>query len=110
MKFSSKYLAPVGIFLFVYIVWRIGFEQLLEALANLNPFYFIIAFILMSVSVILKAKKWQEIINVHCNISLLDTTYLWLIGLFFATITPGRLGDLAKAFYLKDRLSFGSSP
>ena len=33
----------------------------------------------------------------------------WLAGFFIGFITPGRVGDITRSYYLKDRLSLGKS-
>lgn len=109
MKFSTKYLTPLGFLLLFYIIWSVGIDKLSSALNNLNIFYLFIALFLMGISVIIKIKKWQEIVKTQDkNFSFKEGIIFWLIGLFAATITPGRIGDFAKVFYLK-RISFGKA-
>jgi uncharacterized protein (TIRG00374 family) len=58
--------------------------------------------------IILKSFKWQRlVISLNGKISLKESLVVLFIGLFVSVITPGRLGDFVRAFYIKDRLVLG---
>ena len=58
------------------------------------------------------AERWRIIISKSCNINRKEAIKLTLSGLTFSAITPSRLGDLTKAYFIKDHLNlkrgFGS--
>ncbi len=56
----------------------------------------------------LKAFKWQRlVVSLNGKISMIESVTVLFIGLFVSVITPGRLGDFVRAFYVKDRLVLG---
>lgn len=52
---------------------------------------------------ILKAYRWRYLLSLHkIKNSLKDSYLVYMSGLFAGVLTPGRLGDFIKIFYLKN--------
>jgi uncharacterized protein (TIRG00374 family) len=98
----KKYLPLIGIALFLYIISRFDLSQIYTTLQAADQFYLILAFLLIPVLIFLRGLKWKVILN-FCEIDypLKDVTAIWLIGLFTGTITPGRIGEFSRAYYIK---------
>lgn len=95
-----RYLGLVGLAVFFYIVYSIGVSQIIESFSRLNPFIFLAALLLFFPIILLKGAKQAMLVNAFAvRLSLLDSAKIWLIGFFFSTISPGRLGDLVKGLY-----------
>lgn len=84
--------------------WNILFSTLMKADLSLIAFSFVFWFLLFAGKVI----KWRKVI------ASLDQSISWslavrtiLIGFFISIITPGRLGDFARAAYLTDKMPMG---
>lgn len=100
---STRWLAPIGLALFAWIVWSAGPEQLVKNLLSVNPVYLLLAVSLVPFNVLLKGAKWKLVLGkLGQKVSLACACRNWLIGLFVATLTPGRLGDFVKALYARD--------
>lgn len=57
---------------------------------------------------VIKGIKWQQLVfAVGGKIGFFESLRMLLIGLFISIATPGRLGDFARAFYIKDRVPLG---
>ncbi|MFH1445183.1 MAG: lysylphosphatidylglycerol synthase transmembrane domain-containing protein [Nanoarchaeota archaeon] len=98
---TMKYLPVIGIILFVYIIWNTGIDKIIAAFLNLNIFYFSIGVVLTFVVLILRGIKFKMVIGLHdLNESSFNAIRIWSIGLFTGMITPGRVGDFIKIFYL----------
>lgn len=98
----AKILPFIGLVLFVVIVQRIGVYKLFGVLKEINIYYFIFVFILSGAIIIIKAMKWKLIIESReIKYSLMNCISAWLVGNSASLITPGRVGDLYRAFYLK---------
>lgn len=108
----SKFLPLIGVVLFIYIIWSVGPFKILENFETANPVYFLLAIILIIPVVLVKAFKWKLLVwSYRIDYALKDCISAWLIGFFIGLITPGRIGDFAKALYLKEsrNISLGKS-
>lgn len=98
----------IGIFLFVIILLKIDLGELLALLTGLNLLYLTLILLFTVPLVMMKALRWQMILRNHgidygykdCFLAYLATTYL-------GNLTPGRLGEVAKVFYLKQDKKVG---
>lgn len=98
-----KYLPLIGISLFGYIIWSIGAIKILGSLETINIRFFFLSVILLVPLVAIKALKWKILIDSYKNnFTLSKCMSAWFIGYFLGSITPGRLGDLSRAFYLAE--------
>lgn len=107
-----KVLPLLGLSLFVYIVYQTGLENILSTLESFNPFYlFAIPFFIL-ISLTLKGYKWKVLLN-SCNqdLPLFSSIKFWAIGFFSSLITPGKSGDIIRAFYVKrdNKIGFAES-
>lgn len=104
----SKLLPLIGILIFLYLLATIDLGQVTTMLLAANPFYFGAAVGLTFLIIMLKAFKWQLIFNTY-HLSLPFRRFLppWIIGLSLSMITPGKVGDFAKATYLSDKAPLG---
>jgi hypothetical protein len=103
MKGSLKYLSLVGIVLFLFILTRINLGDLYTVFLTINIFFLILALLVNFLAVFLKAEKWRIIVNsIKGDFSLLASVKAFLVGFSFSTITPAKLGDFIKIFYIKD--------
>lgn len=101
---STRWLAPIGIALFAWIVWSAGPDKLLQTMLTVNTTFLAVAMLLIPVGVLLKSLKWRAVLSqLGQKVALAEACRIWLIGLFAATLTPGRLGDFIKALYARER-------
>ncbi len=101
----SKFLPLIGIFIFLYLILNLNLLEIWKTLAGLN-FYFYICGLIFTVFVILiKTAKWKVLISSYklaCPFA--EAMKAWLVGFSLGLITPGKLGDLARSYYLKERI------
>ncbi len=98
----------IGVVLLVLVLWRVGAAELFGALINVDPLAFIAAAVLATAVLIVRSIRWRilcESLDIH--LSMGEAVRLYLLATFFASITPGRIGDLAKAYYVRDRREQG---
>jgi uncharacterized protein (TIRG00374 family) len=109
MRFN--YFALVGLALFAYIIARVGAGQIASALLDFNPVYAIPLLLVVGLNVLIKSIKWKIVITSYgFNYSLRNVCKAFLAGMFAGLITPGRVGDFIRAFYLKEKdASLGGS-
>lgn len=104
----------LGLCLFVLIIvfLNIDIGGIFRIIASSNIVYIILALSLLIPMYIIKAWKWQGLIRMQgTDYPLRQSIAVYWIGLFIGILTPGRLGDFIKIFYLKrdKNLSLGRS-
>lgn len=98
----TKYLAVIGIVLFLFILYSVGPLEVLNSLSSLDPLSFLAVLLILPIPIVLKAWKQQILLSgTGKRISLWASTKIWLIGFFYATVTPAKAGDFFRAFYLR---------
>jgi len=95
-------LALIGIAILAIILINLDIGKIVGILLGINLGLFLLAVVLDLLSAVLKAKKWQLLVNVQGRVlSFARATEYFFIGFFLSVLTPGRVGDLARALYLK---------
>lgn len=112
MHLKNKWiLRSIGLILFVIILSKLNLTKIIALLSNINPFYLAAALLLFIPLLVIKAIRWQLLMKAqNINYSLKDSTIMYAAALYIGAITPGRIGDFIKVFYLKgDGHPFGKS-
>jgi uncharacterized protein (TIRG00374 family) len=111
MRAGIKLLSFVGIILFLLILFRIDLAGLVSIFASTNPALLLLALAVNGIAIILKSAKWKIIVNsVKPDFSLGESIRGLFVGFAFSTLTPAKLGDFVKVFYVKDdRCGMGGS-
>ncbi len=101
--FKNKWLLRViGVALFIFILCKINLRETLSVLSGINIYYFLIVICIMTLGSIIKPYRWKYILKIsEINYPFWKTFKLYFIGLFLGIITPGRVGEAGKIFYLK---------
>lgn len=98
------FLQILGILIFIYILSQINYPVLLKELKMLKWQFLILAFFIMIAEIIFRSLRWRVILSsLNINISLLESLSLFWLGAFFSIITPGRIGELIKVYFLKNK-------
>ena len=111
MKIKKWYMGIIGIILLAYILSSIDIRQLFQTLLQINLAIFAIAVLLEIVSIIIKGIKYVFVVKAHNeSISLSNSIKYTRIGFFLSMVTPGKIGELARAFYINKKIhSLGKS-
>lgn len=103
MKGHIKILSLIGIALFLIILSRINLGALIEIFTHTNVMFLFLALLVNCVAIILKSLKWKIIVNtVKPTFSFNESIIAFFVGFSFSTITPAKLGDFIKVFYITD--------
>lgn len=110
-KFLKKYSFFIGLTLFVVILSRMNLEEIFQNISNIKPVYLITAILLLIPSLIIKTLCWNYIMRRQgIKYDLKDSFLMYCSGLYIGIVTPGRMGEITKALYLKkDGHSMGKS-
>ncbi|WP_405207914.1 lysylphosphatidylglycerol synthase transmembrane domain-containing protein [Aquimarina sp. LLG6339-5] len=95
----------IGIILFFYLIYKVGWEETFESIKKISIIYIIIAVFILWLAFYLKSIRWKVISNSYgIPLTHYKAFKVFFIGLFLANITPGRLGDFGRLLYIKDEL------
>ncbi len=93
----------LGLFLFCIILFNANLEKTAEIITKLELNWFFAAVILNLTVVLVKSLKWKILVDYKEKLPFNDAIRFFLIGFFFSTITPGRIGDLVRAKYIRKK-------
>lgn len=98
------FLQILGPLIFIYILSKIDYQILFEEIKLLKWYFLVLAFILLVLEIIIKSLRWQVILSsLDIVIPKINCLSLYWLGLFIGIITPGRLGELIKVYFLKNK-------
>lgn len=110
IKKLAKFFPIAGILLFIYIISKVDLQIIAQNFLRMNWLMFAAAFILILPALFIKISKWKQLVNPFgVRLGLREGLVAWVVGFFIGIITPGRVGDLARAFYLKEKMKIGSA-
>ena len=109
--FLKKYSFLLGLVLFIIILSKSNLSGIFQNIKNINPFYLILASLVSFPMLFNKALCWNYIKRQQgIKYNLKNSFLMYCSGLYIGILTPGRLGEIAKALYLKkDGYSTGKS-
>lgn len=112
MHLKNKWIfRSIGLILFVIILSKLNLTKVIALLSNINPFYLAAALLLFIPLLVLKGMRWQLLMNAqNIEYSLKNSTIMYAAAMYIGALTPGRIGDFIKIFYLKeDNHPFGKA-
>lgn len=111
IKFKLKYLNIIGIILLFSIIYQIGLDNIVKAFYKIDLFYLFIAIGLIVPLTLMRGLKWLLITKYHnVKFSFSNSCIIYLIGQYFSILTPGRIGEIIKALYVKEKTKTLSKP
>lgn len=104
LKHATRIVPIIGIILFGYIIYNIGIEKILFSFTKIYWYYYAIALLIFLPKLALSTIKWKYICDKQkIVIKKLQLLQLFLIGLFFGSVTPGGIGLHIRIYYLKQQ-------
>jgi uncharacterized protein (TIRG00374 family) len=102
-KQAKKFLPLIGISIFVYLIYRLGFQDIIKAILSIPPIYIILSVLLTIPLLIIRNYAWQLILKEQkINIGFFQSLKIFLIGFFYGSFTPGYSGQLMRMPYLNE--------
>ncbi|HNQ23983.1 MAG TPA: Coenzyme F420 hydrogenase/dehydrogenase, beta subunit C-terminal domain [Phycisphaerae bacterium] len=94
----------LGPLLLLIMLWRVGLGPCWSAVSGADPTWFLAACAMSVPALGIKAFRWQELLRAH-GFTLLwrESAGIYAAGLLAGAVTPGKVGDLAKAPLLAAR-------
>lgn len=98
----TKILPLIGVLIFIYLIYRIGLNEIINAFSFTKPIFFFASFILIILVVLIQAYKWNNILKLqNYQIPFLTILKIQAISIFYGFITPAKAGALIRINYLK---------
>jgi uncharacterized protein (TIRG00374 family) len=91
----------ISLAILAVIFLKIDINEFIHNFKNLNLLYFAISLIFFIPQTYVSAKRWQWILAPQCVISLWKSATLILASSTLNIILPSKVGDFAKALFLK---------
>lgn len=92
----------VSLLIIVLIYWRIDFQELLTVLGNSNSMWLLISIGMVVPITLLIAWKFKMLVPNHVNMSFYHSTRLILLASVLNMVLPSKMGDVAKAYFIRD--------
>ncbi|MBU0497808.1 MAG: flippase-like domain-containing protein [Candidatus Thermoplasmatota archaeon] len=97
-------LPSIGIIIFIYIIYNIGYEKIVHLFLLISPIYLFIALLFIAPRIILSSYKWLIICKKQkMNFHLFYIIKIFLISMFYGTVTPASLGGFISVYYIKNK-------
>lgn len=94
----------ITVLIFVVIFRNINTLQFRDYLINMNIPYFLFSMFLFIPIIVLWGERWRIIIHKYCKIDLKESIKLIMSCGSLNSITPSKIGDFGKAYFLKKEL------
>ena len=92
----------LGFVIFVIILWRTDRTQLASHIAEADKKLLLASVFVIYGMYLCKAVRWHTLVKITgANPHPVDSWHIFMIGAFLGIITPGRVGELGQAAYLK---------
>jgi glycosyltransferase 2 family protein len=93
----------LGVSLFIYILTNVNWEICFVEISKISIFSFLIALTMIQLGYLIKAKRWQVVLSHYkVEIPIWKLYKIFSIGTFLGLITPGKIGDFGRLFYIKN--------
>jgi len=92
----------IGVFMFVYILYKVDMKNVFSLLLGARYAVLAIALALTVGFVVLKALRWKYLLAMQgIDYEAKDCLLAYLASMYAGLVTPGRLGDFVKVIYLR---------
>ncbi len=103
-KFILKVLATILLFSFVLL--KLDFSKVYEVMINSNIFLILLSLLFVPLLYSIRVIKWDTLLrSVGIQHDFFKLFRILLIGNFYGMITPGKAGEVARAYYLDSEKS-----
>lgn len=102
MKFKRYNLFKIiGLFILVWLLFHIDLSATMNMLVKSNWILLSLAVVMMFLSFCCKVLRYRYILYLQgVKYSFTKVLYISLVSLYLGIITPGRLGEMSKAFFI----------
>tara|TARA_Y100001970_G_scaffold281852_1_gene393507 strand:- start:45643 stop:46638 length:996 start_codon:yes stop_codon:yes gene_type:complete len=96
-------LRSIGIIILIILFFNTDRSKFLELSEKINLNYFFLSVILFPVFIFFKILRWRSLLAIqNIRYPLMPAIIAYFVSILFGVITPGRVGEISRALYLKD--------
>jgi uncharacterized protein (TIRG00374 family) len=102
---KAKLVLPfIGLIILAYIIYSLDVHKIITAFLSIEPIFIVYALLLTIPLLILRNVIWQIILKEQkITVRFFDSLKIYLIGVFYGSISPGYYGQLMRIPYLKEK-------
>lgn len=101
---AGKFTVSLG--LLSYLLSKLDIKAVYDVFTEINIMLLSFSLPFVILMYLMKARKWQALLNcIDIKIPILRSLEIILIGTFYGALTPGRTGEVSRAFYLNSEKS-----
>lgn len=90
--------------LLAVLLFKVNIFDIVHCALSLNPLYLTGALLLVPVLLILRTWRWNLFLgSVGIHLPFFESLKVLLIGNFYGLITPGRIGELGRAYHMNEK-------
>ncbi len=99
-----KCIPLVGVLLFLYIIWDVGVEKIGQAFLSIPPLFYLLSLLVFIPRLFFFVYKWNYINRKQrIYVDFWYLTKIFLVSVFYGSVTPGGIGWHMRIFYLKKK-------
>ena len=101
----------IGVIIFVVVLATSDLNQVLNTLTRMNLFYLALTPLAFALIMLIKSWRWKLLLSAQgIDFSLGEAFLAYTSSFYVGQLTPGRLGEFVRIFYLRERgYSLGTS-
>jgi len=101
MKWKTAGKIAVTSGLMLYLISKLDLKAIYETFTQMDLALLSLSLPFIALMYLIKARKWQALLNcINVQIPIKQSLEIILIGTFYGALTPGRAGEVSRAFYL----------
>ncbi len=101
MNWKTAFKIVVTSGLMIYLIVKLDLKTIYETFTQMNLGLLSLSLPFIVLMYLLKARKWQTLLDcIDVKIPVKRSLEIILIGNFYGSLTPGRAGEVSRAFYL----------
>ena len=105
---ASKLLPLIGVLVFIVVLLNFNLQEIATTIAGADLLPLAMVLAIHVFIILLKAGKWKVITHAYEKpAGLIQCVHAWLVGFVIGIVTPGRIGEFSKAYYLRKTMSMG---
>lgn len=103
-KLLKSILFFTGLLILLFIIFQSGIFENYRLLFTVSIPLVVLAFVLSNVNILVKIYRWKYLCDSYNQpITMCEASIVTISSLYFANITPGKVGDLFKAYYMQKK-------
>ncbi len=97
--------------LLAFLVSRVGLDEIIRVFAGINPFWYLLAFLLFQANIIIRAYRWTILLrSLNTRPPFRHMVYLYYLGFFANNFIPtGFGGDVVKVLNIRQKYGRGAN-